>query len=273
MPVEDERRGLEEKFDPEVRFRTLRPGVAWLVSLLLFSLSAFHYYTAGFGLLREVTHRGVHMAFVLGLIFLVFAASSRNRDRTHDSTVVAAGRRAAVRLAAGAGGRHFGALRAVDVQRPGVPGRQPAAHRRRHGQRAHRRAAGGDAALHRLAAAGHRRHRHGLRAVRAPCARRPGASGRHLGEPRQPPLPDQPGHLRTARRGGRDLRVPLRAVRRAGDPHRARPAVHRSRLVGGRALFRRAGQGRGVLVGACSARSRARRSPTPSRRGRSPSRR
>jgi TRAP transporter 4TM/12TM fusion protein len=85
--TEDERRGLEEKFDPEVRFRTLRPGVAWLVSLLLFALSAFHYYTAGFGLLREVTHRGVHMAFVLGLIFLVFAASSRKRDQVHASTV------------------------------------------------------------------------------------------------------------------------------------------------------------------------------------------
>ena len=30
------------------------------------------HYTAGFGLLQEVTHRGVHLAFVLGLIFLVF---------------------------------------------------------------------------------------------------------------------------------------------------------------------------------------------------------
>ena len=27
---------------------------------------------AGFGLLQETTHRGVHLAFVLGLIFLVF---------------------------------------------------------------------------------------------------------------------------------------------------------------------------------------------------------
>jgi len=39
---------------------------------LLIALSLFHYYTAGFGLLRETTHRGIHMAFVLGLIFLVF---------------------------------------------------------------------------------------------------------------------------------------------------------------------------------------------------------
>jgi len=39
---------------------------------LLLVQSLFHYYTAGFGLLKEITHRGVHLAFVLGLIFLVF---------------------------------------------------------------------------------------------------------------------------------------------------------------------------------------------------------
>jgi TRAP transporter 4TM/12TM fusion protein len=63
---------LEEKFDPEMRFRpTVQPAV-WIVAALLIALSIFHYYTAGFGLLQEVTHRGVHLAFVLGLIFLVF---------------------------------------------------------------------------------------------------------------------------------------------------------------------------------------------------------
>src|SRR6478609_5375500 len=75
-----ENRSLEEKFDPEMRFRPLLPGTAWLVAGLLFTLSMFHYYTAGFGLLRETTHRGVHMAFVLGLIFLVFPRSRRTYD-------------------------------------------------------------------------------------------------------------------------------------------------------------------------------------------------
>ncbi len=63
---------LEQKFDPEMRFRPLAPPATTLVGGLLILLSAFHYYTAGFGLLQEVTHRGVHLAFVLGLIFLVF---------------------------------------------------------------------------------------------------------------------------------------------------------------------------------------------------------
>ncbi|MCB8822470.1 TRAP transporter permease [Microvirga rosea] len=77
--VED--RSLEEKFDPEMRFRPLRPGTAWIVAGLLFALSMFHYYTAGFGLLRETTHRGIHMAFVLGLIYLVFAARKSDQDK------------------------------------------------------------------------------------------------------------------------------------------------------------------------------------------------
>jgi TRAP transporter 4TM/12TM fusion protein len=65
---------LEAELDPEMRFRPLRTTAVWLVSGLLFALSCFHYYTAGFGLLPEQTHRGIHISFVLGLIFLVFPA-------------------------------------------------------------------------------------------------------------------------------------------------------------------------------------------------------
>jgi len=74
---------LEEKFDPEMRFRPTLPPATVIVKWLLIVLSCFHYYTAGFGLLRETTHRGVHLAFVLGLIFLVFAGSkSEQAPRT-----------------------------------------------------------------------------------------------------------------------------------------------------------------------------------------------
>ncbi len=79
-------RELEEKFDPEVRFRPLGPIASWITAGLLFSLSLFHYYTAGFGLLREVTHRGVHMAFVLALIFMVFAATPRGQSTLFKSS-------------------------------------------------------------------------------------------------------------------------------------------------------------------------------------------
>ena len=63
-----ELRQLEEKFDPEMRFRPLARPASLIVAGLLLLLSSFHYYTAGFGLLQEATHRGVHLAFVLGQI-------------------------------------------------------------------------------------------------------------------------------------------------------------------------------------------------------------
>lgn len=68
---------LEAELDPEMRFRPLLPAAGWLVGGALFVLSCFHYYTAGFGLLPETTHRGIHIAFVLGLIFLVFSWSKK----------------------------------------------------------------------------------------------------------------------------------------------------------------------------------------------------
>jgi TRAP transporter 4TM/12TM fusion protein len=78
-PALDERQlqELERTYDPEMRFRPLTARAATLVGGLLIVLSLFHYYTAGFGLLQEITHRGVHLAFVLGLIFLVFPHRSR----------------------------------------------------------------------------------------------------------------------------------------------------------------------------------------------------
>ncbi len=74
LPSGQELQQLEEQFDPEMRFRPSVPPATLIIKLLLVTLSCFHYYTAGFGLLRETTHRGVHLAFVLGLIFLVFSA-------------------------------------------------------------------------------------------------------------------------------------------------------------------------------------------------------
>lgn len=76
---------LEQKFDPEVHFRPQQPTTGFIVAALLLALSCFHYYTAGFGLLRETTHRGIHLSFVLGLIFLVFAAHSSRQNAIQPS--------------------------------------------------------------------------------------------------------------------------------------------------------------------------------------------
>jgi len=68
----DKARELEEQYDPEIQFRDTWGPVRWLVIGLLFTLSVFHYYTSGFGVLEAHLHTGVHLAYVLGLIFIVF---------------------------------------------------------------------------------------------------------------------------------------------------------------------------------------------------------
>ncbi len=70
---------LEEEYDPEMQMRPMAPPATWIVGALLAALSCFHYYTAGFGLLRESTHRGIHLALVLGLIFLVFGFRKKSK--------------------------------------------------------------------------------------------------------------------------------------------------------------------------------------------------
>ena len=88
LPDDQKLQELEEKFDPEMRFRPTLPPATQIVKWLLIALSCFHYYTAGFGLLQEVTHRGVHLAFVLGMIFLVFAFSASSADRSVKSSLL-----------------------------------------------------------------------------------------------------------------------------------------------------------------------------------------
>jgi len=61
-----------KKYDAESNFRALGGITALIARVACICLSLFHVYTAGFGLLNEVTHRTVHLSFVLGLVFLVF---------------------------------------------------------------------------------------------------------------------------------------------------------------------------------------------------------
>ena len=47
---------LEERYDPEMQFRDTHALAKWVVIALLFLLSLFHYYTAGFGVLEHHWH-------------------------------------------------------------------------------------------------------------------------------------------------------------------------------------------------------------------------
>lgn len=68
---------LIEQFDPESSFRRLAGSAAKIVTVICASLSAWHFYTAGFGLHNEIAHRAIHLSVVLGLCFLVFPRQKR----------------------------------------------------------------------------------------------------------------------------------------------------------------------------------------------------
>lgn len=64
---------IEHKYDPETAFRPTGKILAIIVSVVLVAMSAYHFYASGFGLVRELLHRGIHLSFVLGLVFLLFS--------------------------------------------------------------------------------------------------------------------------------------------------------------------------------------------------------
>lgn len=63
---------IERKYDPETAFRATGWYLGFVVSTLLVAMSVYHFYAAGFALIPELMHRGIHISFVLGLVFILF---------------------------------------------------------------------------------------------------------------------------------------------------------------------------------------------------------
>jgi len=66
-------KAIERKYDPELAFRATGKVIAIITSIILVAMSGYHFYASGFGLVRELLHRGLHLSFVLGLVFLLFS--------------------------------------------------------------------------------------------------------------------------------------------------------------------------------------------------------
>ena len=74
---------LESKYDPEMNFRQTGKWIGLIIAALLVAMTAYHFYASGFGLIRELLHRGIHISFVFGLGFLLF---SWRRPKSPDQT-------------------------------------------------------------------------------------------------------------------------------------------------------------------------------------------
>tara|TARA_B100000035_G_scaffold118990_1_gene100937 strand:- start:186 stop:2198 length:2013 start_codon:yes stop_codon:yes gene_type:complete len=70
----------EQKYDPQLSFRKIGPKISIVITTLLVSMSIYHFWASGFGLVREVLHRGIHISFVIGLVFLLFSWKRKKND-------------------------------------------------------------------------------------------------------------------------------------------------------------------------------------------------
>ncbi len=242
---------IERKYDPELAFRPTGRAISLVISAALVAMSAVSVLRVG---LRPDSRTpssrhlpGLHAR--AGLPDVLLAAQGQlQAGRTG---LVPVQRRRDLRHRAGGAGRRGGALPAVALARRGVAARrQPVAVGHLHGQRFARALARGDAPFGRADPSGHRADLHGLRAVRAVGAGCAQAWRNELARADQPPVHDQPGHLRRRHRRHGAVRVPVHPVRRAGHANRPRAVVHRSRDGRRRALLGRAGEGGDLLVGA-----------------------
>ena len=71
---------IERKFDPETAFRPTGRMIGIIIAVALVAMSVYHFYASGFGLVRELVHRGIHLSFVLGLAFLLFGLRKSNNN-------------------------------------------------------------------------------------------------------------------------------------------------------------------------------------------------
>ena len=64
---------IEKKYDPQLSFRKLGPKIRYCNNYIVSFNVVYHFWASGFGLVREVLHRGIHISFVIGLVFLLFS--------------------------------------------------------------------------------------------------------------------------------------------------------------------------------------------------------
>ena len=76
---------IEEKYDPQLSFRTIGPKLSFIVTAILVSMSLYHFWASGFGLVREVLHRGIHISYVIGLVFILFSWKKNDEYRINNS--------------------------------------------------------------------------------------------------------------------------------------------------------------------------------------------
>ena len=64
---------LQKKYEVKTNERELKNYLKSFAFLILALMSVYHFYASGFGTIREILHRGIHISFVVGLVFIFYS--------------------------------------------------------------------------------------------------------------------------------------------------------------------------------------------------------
>ncbi len=64
---------LQKKYEVKTNERELKNLLKSFAFFVLALMSVYHFYASGFGTIREILHRGIHISFVVGLVFIFFS--------------------------------------------------------------------------------------------------------------------------------------------------------------------------------------------------------
>ncbi len=64
---------LQKKYEVKTNERELKFFLKSFAFSVLALMSIYHFYASGFGTIREILHRGIHISFVVGLVFIFYS--------------------------------------------------------------------------------------------------------------------------------------------------------------------------------------------------------
>ena len=77
---------LQKRFEVKTNERELKNFLKSFAFLVLALMSVYHFYASGFGTIREILHRGIHISFVVGLVFIFYSWKKIDHSKKNFNT-------------------------------------------------------------------------------------------------------------------------------------------------------------------------------------------
>ena len=77
---------LQKRYEVKTNERELKNVLKSFAFLVLALMSVYHFYASGFGTIREILHRGIHISFVVGLVFIFYSWKKIDHSKKNFNT-------------------------------------------------------------------------------------------------------------------------------------------------------------------------------------------